>query len=320
MKKRIRLIFALVMTLVIAFTFAACNLGGNEPSAPDAPNNFTATAGDGKVTLSWTAPDSDGGAEIIRYEVSKDDGDSWETASSPTGHTFTNLTNALEYTFKVRAVNSAGNGSSVSKKAMPLKPGQNKLGGMAPYGKALDNVLELVFKKEISARLVTKEYKNDVLQYTEYRMFDAKSGNIHMWHYLINASSGSRTDESEWKYIKNANGAYTGHEWNKYTSKWDVFPFPFTDEAIEAMMTGYAFAFHLVMAAFDDMAGLTEGSKIIAGMECENYALKLRPAYNFWVDKEYGFCMEYTAFSGDDERGEYVCEKLETSGVTLPAV
>jgi uncharacterized repeat protein (TIGR02543 family) len=87
-----------------------------------APQTFTATPGDTQVALSWTAPASDGGAAISGYEVSGDNGSTWVTASSSTSHTFTGLTNGTEYTFKVRAVNSAGNGAEASAVATPTVP------------------------------------------------------------------------------------------------------------------------------------------------------------------------------------------------------
>ncbi|MDD4369443.1 MAG: fibronectin type III domain-containing protein, partial [Oscillospiraceae bacterium] len=90
-----------------------------EITAPTAPQNFTATAADGQVALSWTAPASNGGAAISGYEVSQDNGATWGTASTNTSHTFTGLTNGTEYTFKVRAVNSAGSGAEASAAATP---------------------------------------------------------------------------------------------------------------------------------------------------------------------------------------------------------
>lgn len=94
------------------------------PTAPTEPQNFTATPGDGEVTLSWTAPLNDGGAEITHYEVSSDNGATWVTASTSNSHTFTGLTNGTTYTFKVRAVNSAGNGAEASATATPIAPAQ----------------------------------------------------------------------------------------------------------------------------------------------------------------------------------------------------
>ena len=84
------------------------------------PQNFTATAGDGQVMLSWAAPASDGGSAITRYEVSSDGGGSWVAASSDTGHTFTSLTNRVLYTFAVRAVNGAGAGLTATATATPV--------------------------------------------------------------------------------------------------------------------------------------------------------------------------------------------------------
>jgi len=111
-----------------AFRVRAVNAVGNSTEAsttatpatiPGAPQNFTATAGNAKATLSWAAPASNGGNAITGYEVSSDNGVTWVVASSNTGHIFTGLTNGTQYTFRVRAVNSVGNGSEASATATP---------------------------------------------------------------------------------------------------------------------------------------------------------------------------------------------------------
>ena len=91
-------------------------------ATPSAPRNLFATPGDGQVTLGWEAPASDGGAPIIKYEVSKDGGANWSDAESNTGHTFFGLTNGQSYTFKVRAVNIMGEGEAASVTATPEPP------------------------------------------------------------------------------------------------------------------------------------------------------------------------------------------------------
>jgi len=91
-------------------------------TVPAAPQTFIATPGDGQVALSWTAPASDGGSAVTKYQVSKDNGVNWTDAGLNTTHTFTGLINGTEYTFKVRAVNSAGNGAEVSVSATPTDP------------------------------------------------------------------------------------------------------------------------------------------------------------------------------------------------------
>ena len=95
-------------------------VGGGTITAPTAPQNFTATPGNGQVTLSWTAPANSGGGTITGYQVSSNDGLSWVSATSNTSHTFTGLTNGTSYTFQVRAVNSAGNGAVISATATPF--------------------------------------------------------------------------------------------------------------------------------------------------------------------------------------------------------
>ena len=49
------------------------------PTAPDAPASLTATPGNTQVALAWTAPASDGGAAITKYQyrVSDDGGTTW---------------------------------------------------------------------------------------------------------------------------------------------------------------------------------------------------------------------------------------------------
>ncbi|NMA26028.1 MAG: hypothetical protein GX936_10255 [Clostridiales bacterium] len=92
---------------------------GEIPVVPTAPQDLTATPGDGQVALSWTAPSSDGGSAITKYQVSKDNGANWTDVGLNTTYTFTGLTNGMAYTFKVRAVNSAGNGAEASTSATP---------------------------------------------------------------------------------------------------------------------------------------------------------------------------------------------------------
>jgi len=92
------------------------------PTTPSVPQNFTATSGNGQVSLTWTAPADDGGSSITGYEVSSDGGLSWVTASSASGHTFTNLINETTYTFNVRAVNAIGSGAVATTSATPKAP------------------------------------------------------------------------------------------------------------------------------------------------------------------------------------------------------
>ena len=66
------------------------------------------------LAASWDAPSDDGG-ELTDYEYSTNDGSTWtSTGSTSTSYTITGLDKNTEYDVKVRAVNSAGNGTASS--------------------------------------------------------------------------------------------------------------------------------------------------------------------------------------------------------------
>ena len=96
---------------------AGLEISATPPVAPDAPTWLFGTAGNGQVSLTWTAPASDGGAAITDYTVqySTNGGSTWTTfsraASTATTATVTGLTNGTVYSFRVAAVNSVGTGA-----------------------------------------------------------------------------------------------------------------------------------------------------------------------------------------------------------------
>ena len=89
------------------------------PTAPGAPTNVAANAGNGQATVTFEAPISDGGYSITGYTVTSNDGLIQNGASSPI--TVTGLTNGTAYTFKVTATNALGTSgeSSVSNAVTP---------------------------------------------------------------------------------------------------------------------------------------------------------------------------------------------------------
>ena len=89
------------------------------PGAPGIqPSYFYAEPGYQEVTLSWSAPESDGGSEISRYQYRQRTASGgyggWRNASYSEGQgyqsTVTGLRNGTEYRFQIRAVNSVGVG------------------------------------------------------------------------------------------------------------------------------------------------------------------------------------------------------------------
>ena len=80
-------------------------------TVPGAPAIGVVTAGDGQVTVSFTAPSSNGGAAITGYTVISNPGGITATGSS-SPIIVTGLTNETPYTFTVTATNNAGTGSA----------------------------------------------------------------------------------------------------------------------------------------------------------------------------------------------------------------
>ena len=84
--------------------------------APSKPTGVTATPGNGQVTLAWNNPDN---ATITKWQVQRKEGSgsygAWRdipnSTASTTSHTVTGLTNGVAYSFRIRAVNAAGNGA-----------------------------------------------------------------------------------------------------------------------------------------------------------------------------------------------------------------
>ena len=99
--------------------------GGPRITVPSAPRNLLAGGGDGQVTLTWEAPEDDGGSRrspITRYRI--DGKGRWiSIGSTDTTHTVTGLVNGQVYVFQVRAVNSNRKGRASNRvEATPRMP------------------------------------------------------------------------------------------------------------------------------------------------------------------------------------------------------
>jgi serine protease AprX len=82
-------------------------------TAPGAPRNVVAVAGNARATVSWAAPDSDGGSPITNYVVTPYLGTSAQaptTVGDSTEAVIRGLENGSTYTFTVRARNAVGDG------------------------------------------------------------------------------------------------------------------------------------------------------------------------------------------------------------------
>ena len=96
---------------------------------PGAARNVLAVAGNERATLSWAAPDSDGGSPITNYVVTPYVGTNAQpptTVSNVTEAVVRGLTNGTTYTFTVRARNAVGDGpeSATSNAVTPRRGGR----------------------------------------------------------------------------------------------------------------------------------------------------------------------------------------------------
>ena len=102
-------------------------------AVPTEPLNLTVTRGSQiqELDASWQAPSSNGGSAVTGYKVQwKEAADSWDTEAdvsqatvTGTTHTITGLTDGVEYTVRVMAVNDVGEGSpSAETSGTPQQP------------------------------------------------------------------------------------------------------------------------------------------------------------------------------------------------------
>ena len=81
------------------------------PNAPGAPTIGTASVGDTKASITFTAPVSNGGASITSYTVTSSPG-GFNTSGASSPLIVTGLSNGVAYTFSVTAINIRGTGAA----------------------------------------------------------------------------------------------------------------------------------------------------------------------------------------------------------------
>jgi hypothetical protein len=114
----------IVALAAVIGAFTVFGTGIASAAVPGTPIYAHATAGDGQVTVTWTAPASNGGSTITKYVVysSADNAPTCNWTSGPLKCTDTGLINGESYYFRVAAFNGSGRGplSSPSNVVTPI--------------------------------------------------------------------------------------------------------------------------------------------------------------------------------------------------------
>ncbi|MDD1747528.1 MAG: fibronectin type III domain-containing protein [Methanomassiliicoccales archaeon] len=101
------------------------------PVIPGVPTDLVATAGDGKVTLTWNPPISNGGSAITSYKVYRGTVSENETLLVILGnvqtYNDTGLNNSHTYYYLVSAVSSVGEGAPAGVSATPIAKSDDTL-------------------------------------------------------------------------------------------------------------------------------------------------------------------------------------------------
>ena len=94
-------------------------------TVPGAPRSVSVVPGDGSITVSWLAPDADGGSDIAEYVVEwRAEGEEFSDTERrlttvDVSQQISDLTNGAEYWVRVRAVNAAGTGPAATVSGVP---------------------------------------------------------------------------------------------------------------------------------------------------------------------------------------------------------
>ncbi|MDF2614077.1 MAG: S-layer protein [Clostridia bacterium] len=149
-------------------------------TAPGAPRDVRASAGNGQAAVSFLPPLSNGGSPITKYVVTSSPGNI-SASGINTSITVTGLTNGTSYTFTVQAVNAAGHSASsvpsnTVKPSAPSDDGGGGGGNILPQSEGQKDSPVLQVQKTIQklSSIEKQDMLENIQEYLPYTILDAK--------------------------------------------------------------------------------------------------------------------------------------------------
>ena len=172
-------------------------------TVPGVPQNFTTTAGDGEVTLTWQVPSTNGGSTITDYEYSYREGSSgnfgsWTSAGTDQWERVTGLTNDTSYEFRVRARNRIGPGTSTgpieATPEAPAVPPESPTDLSATYGDGQITLSWTAPSSSGSSAITRYEYRYATGHYPNHSAFIdwASTGSTDTTYVVTGLTNGTQ--------------------------------------------------------------------------------------------------------------------------------
>ncbi len=174
---------------VIGNSIASNSIPMTTVTVPSAPTSLSATVADGSTVVSFTAPFSDGGNDIISYKYSINDENYTSISSNLESFTINDLENGKEYTIYLKATNDIGDSEPGSTTVTP---------GGVPVAPSITLTPSEVEKTQITLNITTdysleENYKGRTITKYEYAITADENATISEEDYVSNEESPTET-------------------------------------------------------------------------------------------------------------------------------
>jgi fibronectin type 3 domain-containing protein len=189
-------------------------LSASTVAPPSAPTLLGAPA-DRAAALSWTVPDDDGGSAITGYNVYRRIGSGSQVLLATTGagettHVDGGLTNGTQYTYRVAALNAAGEGALSN--AVTVVPSSSATAPGAPQGLQASRARGSALAIELSWSAPASDGGSPIATYFVYRRAASETS----FTFIESTPNGSATLFVDSSVARRTTYTYYLTAWNAY--------------------------------------------------------------------------------------------------------